>query len=218
MAIDISAHYQSEAVARSYDTARFTSLAGRTFHRLESGAIHRALACVEKDGRPGAVLDAPCGTGRITELLVSRGYSVVGADISQEMMAVAAARLRHADPPVRFVTADLKQIDMPDRSFDLVTCIRLFHHLDSAVRTQILRELARVTRTFVLTNYSVSSPFYRARRRLKKALGQGISRQSATWEEIRRESAAASLTIRGVWYACRYASEDAVILMTRADA
>jgi SAM-dependent methyltransferase len=65
------------------------------------------------------VLDAGCGPGAYTEILVKRGARVVGVDISPRMLKLARARVgnkaefHHADlaRPMRF---------LKDRSFDIV--------------------------------------------------------------------------------------------------
>ena len=79
----------------------------------------------------------------------------------------------------------------------------------------MLTELARVSRRFVLVNVSLSTPFYRWRRRLKRLLGQGVSRQSSTWRQIRAEAAAAGLRLRRKLYVKRFCSEDVVLLLTK---
>src|SRR5262249_20170978 len=93
-------------------------------------------------------------------------------------------------------------------SYDLATCIRLFHHLDTYARERVLRELARVSRAFVLVNVSLSSPFYRCRRGLKRCLKQGVSSTSSTWDDIRREADASCLPPLSLRVVMRYLSED----------
>src|SRR5919202_3691329 len=41
----------------------------------------------------GRVLEAACGTGRVLVPLVGAGFSVVGLDVSSEMLAVARQKL-----------------------------------------------------------------------------------------------------------------------------
>lgn len=56
----------------------------------------------------GQGVDFGCGTGRFTTLLHSRGYSVLGVDVSTEMLAAAAERARKAALPVSFVQGDIR--------------------------------------------------------------------------------------------------------------
>jgi ubiquinone/menaquinone biosynthesis C-methylase UbiE len=214
--LPVKDQYQDEQVARGYDRERFASLVGRSFDFLEKRALGRALAQVRRAIPAPRVLDVPCGTGRITELLLGQGLEVTGADISPAMMAVAQTKCERFGCNVHFQTLDLDDLDLPDRAFDLVTCIRLFHHLDSEQRRRVLRELARVSARFVLVNVAFSSPYYRLRRRCKRRLGQGVSRTSSTWAEIEAEAAFAGLTVAARYFVLPYASEDLVVLLTRS--
>src|SRR5262245_64269722 len=55
-------------------------------HVNEERCVHAALADIPAGS---LVLDLPCGTGRLTNGLVSRGFRVTGADNSAHMIAVA---------------------------------------------------------------------------------------------------------------------------------
>lgn len=214
-ALETKQHYQNDAVAAAYDRERFTSLAGRTFDRIEKRAIRRVLRplLAELDHRP--VLDIPCGTGRITELLLEQGLTVTGGDISESMIDRARVKCERFDDRATFRRLDLDGLDLPESAFDLVSCIRLFHHLGTADRARILAEIARVSRRYVLINVSFLSPYYQLRRRLKRALGQGVSRAGSTWAEIRSEAAAAGLAVRETRFVCRYLSEDLIVLLEK---
>ncbi|MCE9552259.1 MAG: class I SAM-dependent methyltransferase [Planctomycetes bacterium] len=212
----IKHHYQDEAVATSYDQERFTSLSGRTFDRLEKRAIRKLLEVARRQVAHPEVLDAPCGTGRITELLLEQGFQVTGGDISLPMINAARHKCARFNSQVDFRCLDLDAIELPDNSFDLVTCIRLFHHLETEARTRILKELARVSKRYVLINVSFSSGYYRVRRRAKRLLGQGVSTASSTWDEIRLEMAAAGLQIESSRFLLRYFSENLLLLLTKA--
>lgn len=65
--------------------------------------------------QPKTVLDAGCGTGRVAIELARRGISVVGVDIEADMVASARTKA----PELRWIVADLSQLDLPDR-FELV--------------------------------------------------------------------------------------------------
>jgi ubiquinone/menaquinone biosynthesis C-methylase UbiE len=213
----VKTHYQDPAVAGAYDRQRFTGWVGRLFDFLEKRAIRRLLRTPLRQKPDLSMLDLPCGTGRITELLLELGTHVTAGDISAEMMEVARARLGDRYPHLQLRRLDLDRLDLPDRSFDLVTCVRLFHHLDSPSRRRVLSELARASRRYVLVNVSLSTFFYRLRRRLKRLLGQGVSRESSTPQNILEEARAAGLVLRDSAFAARWLSEDLVLLLERAD-
>lgn len=64
-----------------------------------------------------SVLDVGCGTGNHSLPLARRGYSVVGVDLSQEMLARARTKLGDAD--VTFLQGDARTLDL-GRTFDAV--------------------------------------------------------------------------------------------------
>jgi ubiquinone/menaquinone biosynthesis C-methylase UbiE len=211
----IKTRYQDEATAAAYDAERFSSFVGRTFDRLEKRALAALLRRVRRDLEDPLVLDVPCGTGRITRFLLDQGLSVRGGDVSLAMMDVARRKCACHLGRVQWQRLDLDCLDLEDDSVDVVTCIRLFHHLESDARAAILKEIARVTRRFVIVNVSFSSPVYRARRRMKQALGQGISRASSSSVEIAREAAAAGLSVEARRFVWPLMSEDLVLLLRK---
>lgn len=209
-------NYTDAAVARAYDKERFRSFVGQTFDRLEKRMLRKMVAAVLRECPRPKVLDVPCGTGRITEMLLDQGLSVTGGDISPAMMEVAGEKCARFGDRIQFRQLDLERLDVPDNSYDLVSCIRLFHHLDTAAREKILRELARVSRRHVLVNMSLSTPYYRARRSLKRTLRQPISTTSSTWAEIAREAEAAGLRIERRRLVLPLVSENLVVLYRKA--
>lgn len=207
--------YQDPLVAQNYDKDRFTSFPGQLFDYLEKKAIERALNLDNRHVAVSTVLDIPCGTGRITEMLLEKGLHVTGADISPEMIEMARAKLSKFGNLVVLKQLDLDLLDLPDCSYDLVSCIRLFHHLKTKQRAAIMCELARVSKRYVLINVSFSSRFYRRRRQLKKMLGQAVSKTSSTWSEIGDEVRKAGLKIVGRHFVLPLISEDLIILLEK---
>jgi SAM-dependent methyltransferase len=64
------------------------------------------------------LLDVACGPGFITAALKGSDVTVVGADLSTEMLRVA----RQLNPGARFEQADAEALPFPDESFDAVSC------------------------------------------------------------------------------------------------
>jgi SAM-dependent methyltransferase len=69
------------------------------------------------------VLELACGQGRVARELAARGASVVGVDLSREMLA-AARQTEAADPRgIRFVEGDVTAADLlAGEAFDGVVC------------------------------------------------------------------------------------------------
>jgi trans-aconitate 2-methyltransferase len=75
------------------------------------------------------VLDAGCGTGRVTELLLARlpRGRVVALDASHAMLAEARARLARFGDQVEYVHADLMKPLPLDRAVDAILSTATFH-------------------------------------------------------------------------------------------
>jgi len=80
--------------------------------------------------RPGPVnvLDLACGTGSMAIRFARMGCSVVGVDISDQMVRVAEERAATQNLRVDFLTADAADVDLPSGHFDL--CVSLFDSLN----------------------------------------------------------------------------------------
>lgn len=90
------------------------------------------------DGR--VALDAACGTGRLSSLLVERGYDVIGVDGSPEMLAVARARF----PNATWHDGDLHALPLEDSSADVVLTGLALSHVP--LLEPVFAEFARVLR------------------------------------------------------------------------
>jgi len=91
----------------------------------------------------GLVLDVGCGTGRAAGALrstVGGSGTVVGVDVTPEMLAVAVGKAQ----PAAFVLADVDALPLGAGRVDAVLAAGLLTHVPEPAAT--LRELRRVTR------------------------------------------------------------------------
>ena len=60
------------------------------------------------------VLDLACGTGRLSWLLAEKGYEVIGADLSSEMLSEAMAAGEGREVPIRpmFICQAMEELDL----------------------------------------------------------------------------------------------------------
>lgn len=106
-----------------------------------TGAIAARLVELAALSPGESVLDVGCGTGVVTfkaaERVGTRG-TVVGIDLSDGMLAKAAAKSARAPSPlsVSFLKMDAEALDFPDGKFDCVLslfALRHFPHPDAAL-------------------------------------------------------------------------------------
>ena len=101
------------------------------------GAIERAHF-----SRPLRVLDAGCGTGRLTEAIAPMTASVASLDFSHRSLAVLNSKQL---PNANGVEADAGQaLPFRSESFDVVVCCQVLQHMPLATLLQIMREFRRV--------------------------------------------------------------------------
>jgi SAM-dependent methyltransferase len=68
------------------------------------------------------ILDVGCGTGRHSLEFARRGYSVLGLDLSEELLAQAREQAQAEELDVEFVHGDARELEF-DAEFDLVTIL-----------------------------------------------------------------------------------------------
>ena len=104
---------------------------GRSYDRVSAPMAEMAAPVLDRLVLRGdeTVIDAGCGSGRVTEALLERlpRGRVIAVDASQDMLA--AARDRIADDRVRFVHADLVELDLGEQA-DAVLSTATFHWID----------------------------------------------------------------------------------------
>lgn len=71
--------------------------------------------------RPRTVVDLACGTGSVTEILARMGYPVLGVDMSEEMLTVAAMKTYDLQPRPMFACQYLQELRLP-KAVDMAVC------------------------------------------------------------------------------------------------
>ncbi len=92
-----------------------------------------------------SVLDVGCGPGTITVDLAARVAPgpVTAADVTDEVLELARTEARARDcTNIFFATSDVKALDFPDHTFDVVHAHQVLQHVADPVRA--LREMRRV--------------------------------------------------------------------------
>lgn len=102
------------------------------------------------------LLDLPCGTGRLSGMLVDAGYGYTGADLSPSMLEVSREKWRDK-PDAKFVQADGEALPFADGSFDAVLTVRFLNLVPSEPRRRILAEMRRVSRRWIV----IASGYFR---------------------------------------------------------
>ncbi len=123
-----------QRLAESY-RVRYGSDFSRMFHQYHFERLMAAAApTVEK-----TVLDAGCGGGAVLHCLSGAFGSVVGLDLSPEMLGIID---RGTDSNCALVLGQMERIPLPDESVDCIICRGALSHVDAV--PPILQEFQRV--------------------------------------------------------------------------
>lgn len=215
--------HEPDSASRARDRFDTTQVAGKyptaytDSHRdrCEKRALERALDAIP---RGASVLDLPCGTGRLTGILLDRGYRVTGADSSPAMVARAQGLWSTTAPQVRFEVRDALNTTYADGAFDGVVCNRLFHHfLEPGVRRAALAELKRVTKGAIVVSFFNLNSLGAWSRKIRYALqGREIKdRIAISPATFRADCEAVGLTLKEVVLARPLLAQQCYAVITR---
>lgn len=97
-----------------------------------------------------SVLDVGCGNGFFTHYFAQKTPHVVGMDLSQYMLGMNSHD--------KLVRGRAEELPFDDKSFDLVFCSNLLHHVENPV--DVVKEMVRVSKRFVsLSEPNARNPF-----------------------------------------------------------
>ncbi|MDP9984372.1 ubiquinone/menaquinone biosynthesis C-methylase UbiE [Pseudarthrobacter oxydans] len=128
-----------------------------------------AFASHVTEGPARPVVDAGCGTGRMTGLLASLGVAVSGIDLSAGMIAVA----RRTSPGLTFEVAELSELPYADTQLGGVFAWYSIIHTPPEDLPRIFAEFFRVLAPggYALLGFQVGE----GRRHLSRAYGHDVS-------------------------------------------
>ena len=119
--------------------------------------------CGPVDGH--RVLDLGCGEGYCTREMAARGgVPVLGIDLSAKMIEQATKQEAEHPLGIEYRQGDVRALDLPDASFDLVLAVFVFSYVGVADMTRAFHEVKRVLAPggrFVFSIPHPSLPFVR---------------------------------------------------------
>jgi ubiquinone/menaquinone biosynthesis C-methylase UbiE len=157
------------------DAFRLNEIVSQAAFAGRRGRVYRRIVALSGT-RPGdSVLDVGSSSGYLARKLadaVGPSGHVTGVDPSEP--ATSWAR-RHARPTVSFLVGVAQDLDLPDASFDVVTCTLAVHHVPARKRRAAFAEMYRVTRPggrLLVADFSASRqslPLHPGARRMRRA-------------------------------------------------
>ena len=128
-------------VRESYDSA-----AEAYAEHLSSELVHKPLdrhllnRFAEATRNGGLVVDLGCGPGHVAKYLHEQGVTMLGIDLSPEMIK-CAARL---NPGLEFRVGDMRSLDLPSASLAGIVAFYSIVHFTAAELGEVMPEMRRV--------------------------------------------------------------------------
>ena len=160
-----------------YSTSNLDEAAKREFFETGERYVDWLFATIRQhlqpSFNPAEALDFGCGVGRLVLPLARRCRSVIGVDVSESMLAVAAGNAQEAHlDNVTFVKSD-DQLSRVQGRLDFVHSLIVFQHIPPQRGTEIFRRLVTLLRDdgvgALQLTYSHAGTLPWSRRLLKRA-------------------------------------------------
>lgn len=105
----------------------------------------------------GNILEVGAGKGYFTLALAKEGYDFTSVDISEEELFFAKSNIKHFgfEKKVNFRVENAEKMSFDSKTFDVVFCVNVFHHLKNPLKTA--DELTRIissTGKIILCDFS----------------------------------------------------------------
>jgi len=214
---DYKLRYQELDIARRYHEG-YSKKLGLKNYRMKIIAerekkILRSLIS-NRCGGIHTILDFPCGSGKLSAIFKQTAFSICAADISEAMLSMAKETYPAIANFQGLIRADITKIPFKSESFDCIICLRLMHRLPPEVRQEILHELVRVTKQYVIVSYGIAQVADKVRRFLMKR-----NPKSAYWmateRDLENEVARAGLRVLNVHSVIPYFYYERIFLLEK---
>ncbi|MDD2758410.1 MAG: class I SAM-dependent methyltransferase [Patescibacteria group bacterium] len=131
---------ETKTTISTYDNFAKDYARHRFFHPKNIG---RDLLYFIKKNKKGRILDAGCGAGHDSVLFVSKGFDVIGIDLSEKMLREAKKKL----PSAIFKKMDIRKLFFPRNYFTGIWMSASFLHIPKIYSQQTLIEMHRVLKS-----------------------------------------------------------------------
>jgi SAM-dependent methyltransferase len=149
------------AVATAYNRVApwYDSWEWQTFWDRNEVPLVRAE--VSRMGYAERAIDLGMGTGRYVATLRAAGVDTFGIDVSQEMVAIAARKLKGRD---RLLVGDLRSAPLAAESFQLAIAARVFCHVEDLIGAfRAASNLVLPDGALIVTELDIDHEFERTR-------------------------------------------------------
>jgi ubiquinone/menaquinone biosynthesis C-methylase UbiE len=154
-------HGGNRSTGTTLDRFRLNELVSQIAFAGRRSRVYRRIVALSGVRSGDSVLDVGSSSGYLARKLAAVAGAaghVTGVDPSQAAIAYAQ---RYALPAMTFTVGVAQDLDLPDSSFDVVTCTLAMHHIPARKRAAAVGEMYRVTRSggrLLIADFDSSRP------------------------------------------------------------
>jgi SAM-dependent methyltransferase len=165
----VAAEGYAAGFGAQWNAFRRTQLDSFTGATISRDRLRRCLGGAFDAVKGKDVLEAGCGAGRFTEVLLAEGARVLAVDLSSAVEANRANCGRH--PAYAACQADILRLPVRPASFDVVVCLGVVQHTPDPEQTmKALCAQVKPGGMLAMDHYSGNYPTNRCRRALRAAM------------------------------------------------
>lgn len=129
-------YYESKTIAEKFEKKGLDTNYGFYKHFCETTSLKNLLP-----RKKSVILEIGAGTGRITKILISKGFKVIPVEPSEAMLKFYRKKNLLPDP----IKISGENLSFKNRRFSLVISIRVLWHVrDKAMQERFIKEICRV--------------------------------------------------------------------------
>jgi SAM-dependent methyltransferase len=141
---------------------------------------------VRNQGRCKVLLDLPSGGGRLSQPMARHTDLLIEADVALGQLRYGRTHGRVSTPQVWMMASGF-HIPLLNESVDGTVCVRLIHHLPTeAEREQLVRELLRVSKRFLIVSFFDYYSPKNTLRRLRRPFNRKPPKSTMKVRELQR--------------------------------
>jgi SAM-dependent methyltransferase len=126
---------------------------------ITENRLNRCLGGLKDNLKGKLVLEAGCGAGRFTEILLKKGAQLVSADLSDAVEVNQENFPQNENHMV--IQADINNMPFADETFDAVVCLGVIQHTPNSEKTiEDLFKLVKKGGTLVIDHYAFNKSHY----------------------------------------------------------
>ena len=113
--------------------------------------------------KPCKVIDIGCGEGFYSIYLASKGFDVLGIDLSEKAIEYAKENASRKGVNVRFIAMDISDLKQLDEKFDFVFEWAIMHHIPLKKRETYVKNITNLLTkkgSYVSVSFNLRNPYF----------------------------------------------------------